>query len=469
MTDEKKLTMQERLDRVRDELAHIQQFDTNRPLEADQLTPRQRVAALIDKDSFLELGVFATSQHDDARAETPADGVITGYAEVEGRRIVVIAEDPIALARSDGQVGKRKRNRAISAAIYRRLPIVYLADGSPQEFAVYEPDTGIIPGGLVEQQPARDVSEREAPFVTVCFGVCRGQDAAVAVRSDLLVATERASFGPNASSSSTRVEDVLLASDAAAISAARQFLGGLPPRLGTLLEPLGAGPFDVAAPLAEDQMSADVAQLIAGLFDAGSPLELAGSVGCRCGLARIEGYPVAFALTGGSDPVALTRHDLRAIARVASWSAAFEIPFVSTQNTAGYASADAGTPDLLRAAASAVESLRATDSAKITIATGPGHILGDFALGGMGTGFDLIWAWPSGRVLSSEIRSYESDNRIDVPAEDPWKALEFGIVNDIIAPGETRAWIGRAIALLAPGRGYPAARYDRGQTPRDIT
>ena len=163
VSPEKNLTMAERMERVEQERAHIDSFDRDRQLQPGQLTPRARIAALVDDESFLEIGAFAKSQHRDAAAETPADGVITGYAEIGGRRVAVLAEDPVALANTDAQVGKNKRNRMISNAIYRRLPIVYLADGTPDESPEFDMHRGFLLSRVADQVPARDIAERDAP------------------------------------------------------------------------------------------------------------------------------------------------------------------------------------------------------------------------------------------------------------------------------------------------------------------
>lgn len=469
MTSEKTKTMQERLEQVRAERAHIETFDGERALQPGQLTPRQRIAALVDEGSFLEIGAFAKSQHAEVEAETPADGVITGYAVIDGRRAVVIAEDPLALARTDAQVGKIKRNRALSNAIYRRLPLVYLADGT----SIDAPDLDIRKGALMkrvaDQLPARDVAEREAPFVTIACGFCAGQDAALAIRADLLIATPEARFGtengaPNA------IADLVSADDESAIEAARTFLATLPTHLGTPLERIAATPRAAVRTLADEEMSPEPKQLFEALFDGeGAVLLGTDAGGCLAGLARIEGYPVAFALAGGSPRPALGTTDLKRIARVASWSATFGIPFVSTQDTLGYDPDDAGTSEFLVAAGRAVEALRASHAAKLTVITGWGHVLGDFALGGLGTGFDLIWCWPSGRVSIKDGRSYTAREQGQPPAEEPWTAAELGIVSELITPSETRAWLARALELLAPGRALPAAHYDRGQQIHDMT
>src|SRR3974390_3830971 len=55
-----------------------------------RLTARERVAALVDKGSFEEIGMFALHRatlFGMAGKEVPADGVITGPATIDGRTV----------------------------------------------------------------------------------------------------------------------------------------------------------------------------------------------------------------------------------------------------------------------------------------------------------------------------------------------------------------------------------------------
>ena len=469
VSPEKNLTMAERMQRVDEERAHIDTFDRDRHLEPGQLTPRARIASLVDDDSFLELGAFAKSQHQDAAAETPADGVITGYAEIGGRRVVVLAEDPVALAQTDGQVGKNKRNRMISNAIYRRLPIVYLADGAPDESPEFDMHRGYLLSRVADQSPARDIAEREAPLITIACGLCAGQNGSLAVRSDLLVATTQARFGAS-SGSPDAVADVVYDSDADAIAAAQRFLGTLPEGLDTPLEPLTHNPAGPSRILADEDMDATPEAQFEAIFDGeGAVLLSPLDWHCVVGLGRIEGFPVAFALSGGSPRASLTTADMKRIARAASWSADYQIPFLSTQDTLGYDPSDAATPEFMHAAARTVESLRASHAAKITIITGWGYALGDFALGGLGAGLDFMWCWPSARLGVTDSPGYLARDPQSPPSDGPWQAADLGLVSEMITPADTRSWIARALRLLGPGRALPAAHYDRGQQIHDMT
>ena len=469
VSPEKNLSMAERMERVQQERAHIDAFDRDRVLQPGQLTPRARIAALVNEGSFLEIGAFAKSQHRDAAAETPADGVITGYAEIGGRRVVVLTEDPVALAQTDAQVGKNKRNRMISNAIYRRLPIVYLADGASQESPEFDMHSGFLLSRVADQLPARDIAEREAPLITVACGLCAGQNGSLAIRSDLLVATTHARFGA-LDGSPDAVADVVCESDADAIGTARRFLGTLPSELETPLQPLTEAPSSAALDLTDEDMAATPREQIEAIFDADSVTLLdPADQSCAVGLGQIEGFPVSFALTGGSPRTTLTTSDMKRISRAAAWSADYQIPFLSTQDTLGYEPADAATPEFMFAAARTVESLRASHAAKITIITGWGHALGDFALGGLGTGFDFMWCWPSARLGVTDSTGYLARDPESPPSDGPWEAADLGLVSEMITPADTRSWVVRALRLLGPGRALPAAHYDRGQQIHDMT
>jgi methylmalonyl-CoA decarboxylase subunit alpha len=56
-----------------------------RHYDAGKLDARARVAALLDSDSVFEIGRLG--------GDVPADGVITGWGEIQGRSVVVVVED----------------------------------------------------------------------------------------------------------------------------------------------------------------------------------------------------------------------------------------------------------------------------------------------------------------------------------------------------------------------------------------
>ena len=53
---------------------------------------RQRIDALLDANSFVEIGGYVTARNTDfnlAAKETPADGVVTGYGVIDGNLVYV--------------------------------------------------------------------------------------------------------------------------------------------------------------------------------------------------------------------------------------------------------------------------------------------------------------------------------------------------------------------------------------------
>jgi acetyl-CoA carboxylase carboxyltransferase component len=87
---------------------------------------RERVALLVDEDSFVEDGLYAN-----ALAEgLPADGVITGDARIAGRPVCLMANDSTVKAGSWGARTVEKIIRIIERAYANGVPMVYLVDSA---------------------------------------------------------------------------------------------------------------------------------------------------------------------------------------------------------------------------------------------------------------------------------------------------------------------------------------------------
>jgi acetyl-CoA carboxylase carboxyltransferase component len=91
-----------------------------------KLFARERVALLVDNDSFVEDGMYANALADGL----PADGVITGRATVDGRPICLMANDSTVKAGSWGARTVEKIIRIIEQAYTTGVPMVYLVDSA---------------------------------------------------------------------------------------------------------------------------------------------------------------------------------------------------------------------------------------------------------------------------------------------------------------------------------------------------
>ncbi|HAF19715.1 MAG TPA: carboxylase, partial [Chloroflexi bacterium] len=94
--------------------------------EQKKLTARERLDLLLDKDSFVEDGLFANVLAE----ELPADGVVTGLGTIEGRQVAVMANDPTVKAGSWGARTVEKIVRIQETAQRIRVPLFYLVDSA---------------------------------------------------------------------------------------------------------------------------------------------------------------------------------------------------------------------------------------------------------------------------------------------------------------------------------------------------
>src|SRR5207248_1843964 len=160
---------------------------------AGKLDVRTRIERLVDRGSFVELGTLV--------GKVPADGFVAGSACVDGRPIMVGAEDFTVLAGTIGSGSNAKRYRIAELALRTRVPLVMLLEG-----AGFRPeDHGRAPTDLLVQARCSG----RVPVVTGVLGSSAGHGALVAPVSDFSVMTERAAIftaGPPVVSASTGEE-----------------------------------------------------------------------------------------------------------------------------------------------------------------------------------------------------------------------------------------------------------------------
>src|SRR3954468_19160572 len=82
--------------------------------ERGKLTARERIELLVDPGTFVEIGIHGGphfSQRSMEGKEAPADGVITGWGDVDGRRCCIVAYDFTVMAGAMGMTGELKVGR----------------------------------------------------------------------------------------------------------------------------------------------------------------------------------------------------------------------------------------------------------------------------------------------------------------------------------------------------------------------
>ena len=94
--------------------------------EQGKLPVRERVERLVDPGSFSEEGLLANWQEEGLGA----DGVVTGLATIDGRRVALMANDPTVKAGSWGPKTVEKILRIQERALSLGVPLVYLVDSA---------------------------------------------------------------------------------------------------------------------------------------------------------------------------------------------------------------------------------------------------------------------------------------------------------------------------------------------------
>jgi len=95
-----------------------------------KMLARERVEALCDPSSFLELGLWVGHGMYEEYGGAPAGGVVTGIGKIHGRDVMVVSNDATVKAGAWFPITCKKILRAQEIVMENRLPVVYLVDSA---------------------------------------------------------------------------------------------------------------------------------------------------------------------------------------------------------------------------------------------------------------------------------------------------------------------------------------------------
>jgi acetyl-CoA carboxylase carboxyltransferase component len=287
--------------------------------EGGRLDARARVAALLDADSFREIGVQAGSVGRGMTPVAPADGLVAGHGEIDGRPVLVGAEDFTVMGGSIGIGTHAKRHRLAQLAEQERVPLVMLLEGAGERAQNAFERYPHAPNDLQALVRLRG----EVPTVAVVMGASAGHGALTAPLMDFVVMVEGAalfSAGPPLVAAATGeavskeelggaavhttvsgVAHNAVPDDAGALALARRYLGFFPAHAGGPLPVRaatdGARRLDEILDVvpADPRRPYDVRRVVALLADDADVLEVQPAFGRALvtALVRLGGVPVA--------------------------------------------------------------------------------------------------------------------------------------------------------------------------------
>ncbi|HAQ67647.1 MAG: acyl-CoA carboxylase subunit beta [Planctomycetota bacterium] len=412
-----------------------------------RLTARERIALLVDAGTaFTELGLFSAWNMYREYGGAPAAGVITGIGTVQGRLVMIIANDATVKAGAFFPMTCKKIIRAQVIAERARLPLLYLVDSAGVFLPLQEdvfPDTDDF--GRIFRNNAV-FSAMGIPQYAAIMGNCVAGGGYLPVLCDTLLMTEgsglylagpalvKAAIGQEVSS-----EDLGGAAMHAQISGTIDFREKDDPacitRLRSLLQASRAAlpaptpavasvqpsraPTEVTSVIrVEPGQQYDMTELLGCLVDANSMDEYRAEFGQSlvCGYARIGGFALGIVanqkkltqkkMAGGkAGPSVATNMPAVIYDDSADKAARFimdcnqrKIPILFVHDTNGFmVGRDSEQGGIIRSGAKMVNAMANCVVPKLVLIVGGSYGAGNYAM--CGRAFDplLTLAWPNAK------------------------------------------------------------------------
>ena len=393
--------------------------------EQGKLPVRERIDLLLDPGSpFLELSPLAAWHMYDNDA--PGAGLVTGIGRVEGREVLIVANDATVKGGTYYPITVKKHVRAQQIALENRLPCLYLVDSGgaflPLQADVF-PDREHF--GRIFFNQAR-MSAEAIPQIAVVMGSCTAGGAYVPAMSDETIIVQgtgtiflggpplvKAATGEDVTAEElggadvhTRlsgVADYLADDDAHAIRLARTIVSTLTARK--------TPPADVAAPEdpaydpseiygivdADPRRAYDVREVIARLVDASRFDEFKARYGPTLvtGFARLHGFLVGIVASNG---VLFSESALKATHFIELCSVR-GVPLVFLQNITGFiVGRQYERGGIAKDGAKMVHAVANAAVPKFTVIIGGSFGAGNYGMCGRAYEPRLLWMWPNGRI-----------------------------------------------------------------------
>ncbi|MBI2796151.1 MAG: acyl-CoA carboxylase subunit beta [Gemmatimonadetes bacterium] len=177
-----------------------------------KLSARERLDALLDEGSFVELDRFVTHRSTDfglAEQRVYGDGVVTGHGRIDGRLVYVFSQDFTVLGGSLSEAFAEKICKVMDLAVRNGAPVVGLNDSGGARI-----QEGVVSlGGYAEIFLRNTLASGVVPQVSAVLGPCAGGAVYSPAITDFIYMVRGTSYmfvtGPNVVKTVTH-EDVTM-------------------------------------------------------------------------------------------------------------------------------------------------------------------------------------------------------------------------------------------------------------------
>lgn len=473
--------------------------------DSNKLTARERINALLDEGSFVEIDAFVTHRCHEFGMEAvdaPAEGVVTGYGTVDGRLTYVYAQDFTVIGGSLGEMHAKKICKVMDMAAKMGAPIIGMNDsggariqegvdalaGFGEIFVRNTQYSGVIPqisvimgpcaGGAVYSPAITDfifmVDNTSKMFIT-------GPQVVKSVTGEDVTAEDLG--GSKVHAQKSGVAHFTAPSDEECIAQIRKLLSYLPQN--NLEEAPFTAPVDPINRLSEKlttivpdepNKAYDVKEVINEIVDAGSFFEVQEGFAQNIvvGFARFNGSSVG--IVANQPKVKAGSLDIDSsnkAARFVRFCDSFNIPLVTITDVPGYfPGKDQEQGGIIRHGAKLLYAYSEATVPKINVITRKAYGGAYIAMSSKHIGADMVMAWPTAEIavmgpdgaaniiFKNEIANsanpmVERANKIQEYSNkfaSPFVAAQRGYVDDVIEPDSTRPRIIAALEMLASKR-----------------
>lgn len=405
-----------------------------------KLTARERVERLVDPGStWVEVGLLVA--HDRYEGQAPGAGVVTGVGMVEGREVVVVANDGTVKAGSWWPETISKMLRAQEIAMRCRIPIIYLVDSAGVNLPY---QGGVFPGqyGASRLFYYNSIMRRylRIPQLAAVMGPCVAGGAYLPALSDVMLMVEGTSFmglgGPNLVKGATGetvdqetlggawvhtaisgVAHYRVPNDEVCLDKLRQLIRELP------RQPVGDRPEEWESPTREPEeiyeilpddhrQPYDMTAFLECVLDGDGLTEFQADIAKEmiCGTAFITGIPVGIIANSRGivpDPAGgpprfggiVYTDSARKVAYFIETMNRHRTPILFVQDVSGFmVGTDAEYSGIIRAGAEFVEAMATATVPKLVLTVNHASGAGYYAMAGQGFDPDFILSLPGGRM-----------------------------------------------------------------------
>lgn len=394
-----------------------------------QVSASNRIQALLDDNSFVEVGGYVTARNTDfnmTSKETPADGVITGYGMIDGNLVYVYSQDSSVLGGSLGEMHAKKISNLYGLAMKMGAPVIGLIDCAG--LRLQEATDALH--GFGELYLKQTMASGVIPQISAIFGTCGGGLAVSSAITDFTFMEQKTGKlfvnSPNAidgneiskcntssavfQSQETGLVD-FVGDEAAILNQIRTLISVIPAnneddlsysecqddlnRVCTGLENC-AGDTAIALSTISDnnffmEMKADFAPSMVTGF-----IRLNGTtIGCVAN--RTQKYDLEGNKTDDYDAV-LSARGCKKAEEFVNFCDAFNIPVLTLVNVKGYMSSKCSEKYMAKAAGRLTYAFANASVPKVTVIIGQAYGTAYLTMNSKSIGADIVYAWPTASI-----------------------------------------------------------------------